>query len=200
MQYLLEDNVVHNIFHFYSYCKICVDLHIEMVYSEDYFKYGPYGKTDYDEEFVSRVHDEFFPRLGWMASLKKFVILKRGSVISYEDECVKALVNWIFSQYNMSSIERVWIKEEVGILSDAIASTNRLKSILCGSHLPNFDWNNQQSANLEHIGGIGLEHRITRDTPSSLRYVHGYCIRKKVNGDLSLILFLRSSLIVFFCV
>lgn len=161
-----------------SCCKICVDLHVEIDYSEEYFKYGPFGKNDYDEYFVNHVRDEFFPHLGWMASLKKLVILKRGGVISYDDECVKGLVNWIFSQYNMNSIERVWIKEEIQILSDAIASNNRLKSIFCGS-LPDFYWSNQRSAHLEHIGGIGLGHWITPDTSSHLRYIHGYCVNSK---------------------
>ena len=30
-----------------------MDLHLEVVYCDEYFKYGPFGKDDYDDAFVS---------------------------------------------------------------------------------------------------------------------------------------------------
>jgi hypothetical protein len=154
-----------------------VDLHLEIVYSEEYFRYGPFGKDDYDDAFVNRVRGEFFPNLNWMASLKNFVILKRGGLISYPDECVKSLVNWVFSQYNMNCVERVWIMEDVGIRPDIIASENKLKSILCCGQLSSFPCNYGRFGQLEHIGGVGLENWALLP---SLRYIHGYCVSSEV--------------------
>lgn len=156
----------------FSYCQTCVDLHLEVVYSEEYFKYGPFGKYDYDEVFVDRVEGEFFPHLSWMANLKNFVILRRGGFISYPDECVKGLVNWVFSQYEMNCVERLWIMEGVGILSDVFASGNNFKSILSCGQISGFHCEDGQFGLLEHIGGVELGgHWIL----PNLRYIHGYC-------------------------
>lgn len=154
-----------------------MDLHLEVVYSEEYFKYGPFGKDDYDDIYVNRVRGELFPRLSWMASLKNFVILKRGGLISYPDECVKELVNWVFSQYDMNCVERVWIMEDIGILRDIIPSGSQIKSILCCGQLSNFDCDDGRFGELEHIGGIGLEHWTVLP---NLRYIHGYCVNSEV--------------------
>ncbi|XP_046443824.1 uncharacterized protein LOC124193876 isoform X3 [Daphnia pulex] len=157
-----------------SYCRKCVDLHLEIVYSEEYFRYGPFGKDDYDDVFVNRAREKFFPNLSWMALLKNLVILKRGGLISYPDECVKGLVNWIFSQYDMSCVERVWIMEDVGISRDTIPSGSQIKSILCDGQLSSFDSDDDgRFGQLEHIGGIGLEQWTVLP---NLRYIHGYCI------------------------
>ena len=178
----LKSRVLHSLIAvivIFSYCRKCVDLHLEVVYSDEYFKYGPFGKDDYDDAFVSRVRDEFFPHLSWMANLKNFVILKRGGLISYPDECSKALVNWVFSQHDMNYIERVWIMEDVGILPDVMASGNKLKSIFCCGQLSSFEEIGKdavQFRQLEHIGGVGLGHWIL----PNLRYIHGYCTSAEV--------------------
>ena len=168
----------------FSYCQNCVDLHLEVIYdSDEYLSYGAFGKEDYDDAFVSRVRDEFFPHLSWMANLKNFVILKRilkstlGS-ISIPDKCIEALVNWVFSQYDMNYIERIWITEDVyGLLPDVMVSGKKLKSFCCSQLSQKIGKDAVQLGQLEHIGGVVLGHS---GILPNLRYIHGYSIDAEV--------------------
>jgi hypothetical protein len=157
-----------------------VDLHLEIAYSDyEYFMHGPFGKCNYDDAFVDRARDEFFPNLSWMALLKNFVILKRGGLYTETivDECVEGLVKWVFSYYDMNCVERVWIKiEDCGIPCDMIPSECQLKSLVCyvhGDELSSFDGDvDGRFAKLEHIGGmIALQHWTGLP---NLRYIHGF--------------------------
>ena len=154
----------------FRYCQNCVDLHLEDVYRGAY--------NDYSVEFLSRVRDEFFPHLSWMTNLKNFVILKRSGSI---DKCIKALVYWVFSQYEMNYIERVWIMEDVdGILPNVMASGKQLKSFCCGQLSSSFEEIGKdavQFGQLEHIGGVELGHA---GILPNLRYIQGYCISAEV--------------------
>lgn len=159
-----------------SWCQRCLDLHLEVAYTEDYFSYGPYGQEDYDEEIVKYARLNLFPCLDWMAALKSLVIVKRGSGMStnYPDECVKELLNWIFHRYQMRSLERLWIQEsEVQlVVSRSQIATPSIKSLLLGSHL-RFEIDEEQFSHLHHLGGVGftgLSHL------PEIRYIRGYCI------------------------
>ncbi|XP_046451603.1 uncharacterized protein LOC124199716 isoform X2 [Daphnia pulex] len=156
-----------------SYCRKCVDLHLEIVYSHEDVSEALLCGHD---ESVNRARDEFFPNLSWMALLKNFIILKRGETIICQDLCVKELVEWVFSHYDMNCIERVWIMENDGIMSYMIPSESQLKSILCCNELSSFDCDGDGPfKQLQHIGGrIGLEH--WGGLLPNLRYVYGYCI------------------------
>lgn len=156
-----------------------MDLHIEVSYSDEYFRYGPFGKDYYDCEVVDRARTEFFPRLRWMDYLEKLVIIKRGMSTSYPDECVKELITWIFFKYDMDSIERIWIQEsEVHqVVSEHQPASPSIKSILLGDHSLDFDFGYNRFKPLQHIGGIGFSELAVL---SNLRYVRGYCINSEV--------------------
>ena len=80
-----------NYFFICSFSQKCVDLHLEIAYTEDYFRYGPFDKDNYDDEIVKKSRGKYFPKLAWMASLRKLVILKRGLGF-YTAECLKAVM------------------------------------------------------------------------------------------------------------
>lgn len=157
-----------------------MDLHLEISYSEEYFWYGPYGKDDYDEEFVSHARFNYFPQLDWMASLNNLAIVKRGNGMlrCYPDECTKDLITWIFSQYLMNSIERLWIQESdvQHVISESQLHVMSMKSILLGSHL-NFDLTHDRFRTLEHIGCVGFSELAFLP---NLRYIRGYCVDSEV--------------------
>ena len=117
-----------------------------------------------------------------MATLKNFVFLKRSRLIKYPDECLKGLLHWIFSQYEMDCVERLWITEDVGILPDVMTPGNQFKSILVYGPLSTIDWEDERFGHLEHIGGVGLEHLTSLPY---LRYIHGYCISSEVNSAMN---------------
>lgn len=163
----------------YSYCKKCVDLHLEISYTEEYFRHGPFGMDDYDDEIVSEARNEYFPRLKWMSLLEKLVILKRGTgnSISYQDECLKALIEWMFSKCGLPlHLKRLCI-QEAGI-SDVVFnqeySTLSLKSILLGTE---FNQDTKRLVHVEHLGCIGIS---KLPTLPNLRYIRGYCINSEV--------------------
>ncbi len=165
---------------YFSYCQNCVNLHLEVYYSDEYFRYGPYGKDDYDDEIVTIARSQYFPRLNWMASLEKLVIVKKGCGMStcYPDECVKELVHWIFSMHDMDYLGRVWIQESdvQHVVSEHQLVTSSVKSILLGGHL-SFGLVHDRFRHLEHIGGIGFSELAALP---NLRYIRGYCVSSDV--------------------
>lgn len=162
------------------WCHRCLDLHIEIAYTEDYFSYGPYGREDYDEAVVEHARLNLLPYLDWMASLKSLVILKRGCGMStnYPDECVKELLNWIFPRYGMRRLERLWIQESdvYQVLSRDQITTASLKSLLLGSQL-RFQIDDEQFRLLQHLGGVGF---TAFSRLPEIRYIRGYCIDNNV--------------------
>ena len=73
----------------------------------------------------------------------------------YPDKCVKVLVNWIFSTYEMDCIRRVWIQESDVKMFEHQLVTSSVKSILFGGYL-GFDLVHDRFRPLEHLGGIGM--------------------------------------------
>ena len=113
-----------------------------------------------------------------MSSLENLVILKKGCGMAtrYPDKCVKVLVNWIFSTYEMDCIRRVWIQESDVKMFEHQLVTSSVKSILFGGYL-GFDLVHDRFRPLEHLGGIGISQLA--ELPN-LRYVRGYCISSEV--------------------
>ena len=88
-----------------------------------------------------------------MSSLKSLVILKKGfgSVKYYSDNCLKALVRWIFSTYDMGSIERVWIQDNLTYERQFVTSS--VKSFLMGD-CTDLELGHDRFRPLEHLGGL----------------------------------------------
>ena len=90
-----------------------------------------------------------------MSSLKSLVILKKGfgSVKYYPDNCLKALVRWIFSTYDMGSIERVWIQHNLTYERQFVTSS--VKSFLMGDgDCTDLELGHDRFRPLEHLGGL----------------------------------------------
>lgn len=113
-----------------------------------------------------------------MSSLESFVALRKGFGANsiYPDECLKALVHWIFSTFDMDSIGRLWIQEYYLPKFEEQLVTSSVKSILFGGYL-RFDLVHDRFRPLEHLGGIGISQLA--ELPN-LRYVRGYCISSEV--------------------
>ena len=147
-------------------------------------RYGLSGEEDYDEKVVAMARSQFFPKLFWMSSLESLVILKKGfgCATMYPDECLKALVIWMFSTFDMDSIERVWIQDEFfktdREISEKILYTPSIKSILLGFLNSDSELVRDQLQPLENLGGIFGFSELA-NLPN-LRYMSGYCENPEV--------------------
>ena len=97
-----------------------------------------------------------------------------GANSIYPDECLKALVHWIFSTFDMDSIGRLWIQEYYLPKFEEQLVTSSVKSILLGRDSVDSDLKlvHDRFRLLEHLGGIEFsELAYLQD----LRYVRGRC-------------------------
>ena len=150
-------------------------------------RYGLSGEEDYDEKVVAMARSQFFPKLFWMSSLESLVILKKGfgCATMYPDECLKALVIWMFSTFDMENIERVWIQDVFCItdreISEKSLYTPSIKSILLGFLDSELVRNQLQP--LENLGGIFGCSELANLI--NLRYMSGYCENPEVRKFLT---------------
>ena len=138
-----------------------------------------YDSADHDDEVIREAHEELFPHLGWMTSLKSFAFIKRGSHRLPHDVFVSELINWIFTQEQTpDSLESLWIQEDSvsPVLSDGQLSSLSLKSLYLGDTL-RLSLSHERYRNLQHLGGMGFSRLANHP---DLKYARGYCIDEEV--------------------
>ena len=123
---------------------------------------------------------DLFPGLSWISQLQKLVIIKRGCGMStsYPDEMVLSLIKWMFLNYKMEHLNRLWIQEHFSerVASDIELSNASMQSITLGTNF-RFDDTEEKFRQLQHIGGIGFSDMAHLPC---LRYVSGYCVSEEV--------------------
>ena len=95
------------------------------------------------------------------------------------------ICNWMFSTFDMESIERVWIQDVFCItdrdISEKSLYTPSIKSILLG--FLNSELVRDQLQPLENLGGIFGFSELANLT--NLRYMSGYCENPEVRKFLT---------------
>lgn len=166
----------------YRWCRDCTDLFIEVAYSEYSFYFG--GDHSNEDSVIQLAHEELFPHLGWMTSLKSFIFIKRGKIHPFRDRFVSELTNWMFTQERATdSLQRLWIQEdsiEPYLSFPSITSLNL-------EHYRLHNLNQKKYRNLQHVSGIYFSRLANLP---NLKYARGYCTNKKVYSILFLLIYI----------